>query len=197
MQKVIISIVFHSDYGHTEQVAKRLYEELQSDQAEVHLIPVCDAESALDQLHQSDTIIFGSPTHFGGVSAAFKKFMEQTGSFWYKQLWKDKLAAGFTNSSTLSGDKLNTLISISLFAAQHSMHWINLGIMPRFINDEQTDGQNRISAYIGLMTQSDNSIKEVSPIHSGDLVTIQLFAHRILQVTIQLKYKQTLKNKNV
>ena len=45
-------------------------------------------------------------------------------------LWKDKLAAGFTNSGSRSGDKLATLIQIALFAAQHGMHWINLDLPP-------------------------------------------------------------------
>ena len=44
--------------------------------------------------------------------------------------WKDKIAAGFTNSGSRSGDKLATLIQLALFAARHGMHWINLGLPP-------------------------------------------------------------------
>lgn len=56
--------------------------------------------------------------------------MEATSKFWYTQTWKNKLAAGFTNSSSLNGDKLNTLQQLSIFSAQHSMLWISLGILP-------------------------------------------------------------------
>jgi multimeric flavodoxin WrbA len=113
--------------------------------------------------------------------------MEATGCFWYRQLWKDKLAAAFTISSSAGGDKLNTLSSIFLFAAQHSMHWISLGVLPRYLNDEQTDGQNRQASYIGLMAQCDNSHTTVSPLHPGDQLTAELFAHRLLAVTTQFK----------
>lgn len=186
MQQVIISIVYHSGQGHTKQIAEILAENLQSDLSRVHLIKVEDAKEQFDLLNQSDTIVFGCPTYFGNVSAGFKQFMELTGGFWYNQVWKDKLAAGFTVSSTRSGDKLNTLISLSLFAAQHSMLWISQGIMPRFCNNEQTEGQNRLGSYLGLMVQSDNG-KELQPPNPGDILTTELFAKRILDTTLTFK----------
>ena len=186
MQQVIISIVYHSGQGHTKQIAEILEENMQSELSLVHLIDVEDAKNKFDILNQSDTIVFGCPTYFGNVSAGFKQFMELTGGFWYNQVWKDKLAAGFTVSSTRSGDKLNTLISLSLFAAQHSMFWISQGIMPRFCNDEQTEGQNRLGSYLRLMVQSDNG-KELLPPQSGDILTTELFAKRILDVTVNFK----------
>ena len=186
MQQVIISIVYHSGQGHTKQIAEILEENMQSELSLVHLIDVEDAKNKFDILNRSDTIVFGCPTYFGNVSAGFKQFMELTGGFWYNQVWKDKLAAGFTVSSTRSGDKLNTLISLSLFAAQHSMFWISQGIMPRFCNDEQTEGQNRLGSYLGLMVQSDNG-KELLPPQSGDILTTELFAKRILDVTVNFK----------
>ena len=186
MQQVIISIVYHSGQGHTKQIAEILEENMQSELSLVHLIDVEAAKNKFDILNQSDTIVFGCPTYFGNVSAGFKQFMELTGGFWYNQVWKDKLAAGFTVSSTRSGDKLNTLISLSLFAAQHSMFWISQGIMPRFCNDEQTEGQNRLGSYLGLMVQSDNG-KELLLPQSGDILTTELFAKRILDVTVNFK----------
>jgi multimeric flavodoxin WrbA len=186
MEKGIISIVYHSQEGHTRQVAKILAQQLETEATEVNLIHVDEALEKMELLHESDTIIFGCPTYFGNVSGAFKQFMESTGKFWYKQRWKDKLAAAFTLSSTSNGDKLNTLTSLALFAAQHSMLWISQGILPRFINDEQTEGQNRMASYLGLMVQCSNG-KEVRPPHSGDLLTIELFAQRIVDIT--LKYK--------
>ncbi|MBI3239672.1 MAG: flavodoxin family protein, partial [Flavobacteriia bacterium] len=105
------------------------------------------------------------------------------GKFWYKQLWKDKLAAGFTNSSTLNGDKLNTLQQLSIFAAQHSMIWISTGILPTFENDRQTASPNALASYLGLMTLSDNAIETVNP--PSDLETAYLFGQRIARITKQ------------
>jgi multimeric flavodoxin WrbA len=179
--------VYHSSKGHTAQLAKMLAEHMKSDYTTVHLLTVEEAQSNFVLLHNSDTIVFGCPTYFGSVSAAFKQFMETTGGFWYKQTWKNKLAAAFTISSTTNGDKLNTLQSIMLFACQHSMNWISLGVLPRFLNDEQTDGQNRMASYIGLMAQCDNSQSGVNPLHPGDHLTAELFAFRIVEATLQYK----------
>jgi len=44
-----------------------------------------------------------------------------------EQRWKDKLAAGFTNSAGMSGDKLLALQQLAVFAAQHGVIWITLG----------------------------------------------------------------------
>jgi multimeric flavodoxin WrbA len=145
----------------------------------MHIISVDEAEGKFDLLGQSDTIVFGCPSYFGNISSGFKQFMELPSNFWYNQPWKDKLAAGFTVSSTRGGDKLYTLISLALFAAQHSMNWISQGVTPRYCNNEQTEGQNRMGSYLGLMIQSDNA-RELSPPHPGGILTTELFAKRIL-----------------
>ena len=42
----------------------------------------------------------------GAPSAAFKAFAEGTAKAWADNLrWKDKIAAGFTNSQNIHGDK--------------------------------------------------------------------------------------------
>jgi len=38
-----------------------------------------------------------------------------------EQRWKDKVAAGFTNSASQSGDKLSTLFQLNVFAMQMGM----------------------------------------------------------------------------
>ena len=63
--------------------------------------------------------------------------MDKTSQFWANQPWKDKLAAAFTNSGSQHGDKLNTLVSILVFAAQHGMNWINLGLLPDNLIERQ------------------------------------------------------------
>ncbi len=53
----------------------------------------------------------------GSASAQFKAFMDASSKVWYTRDWKDKIAAGFTTSASQSGDKLNTLIQLAVFAA--------------------------------------------------------------------------------
>jgi len=187
MQKARIAIVYHSGAGHAKAVAEHMALSMDEEHVRVVLASVED-DNIIDELHAADTIVFGCPTYFGNVSAGFKAFMEHTGQFWYRQPWRDKLAAGFTCSSTVNGDKLNTLMSLALFAAQHGMIWISQGILPRYMNDQQTDGQNRMGSFLGLMTQCDNSRVQVDPLNPGDSLTIELFARRILDLTISLRH---------
>ena len=189
MEKATISIVYHSTLGHTKTVAELLKESMSEEQLIVQLLTINEAMEQPELLHRSGTIVFGCTTSFGNVSGPFKMFMDWTYSFWYKQLWKDKLAAGFTVCSTVNGDKLNTLVALSLFAAQHSMIWISQGIMPRFISDEQTDGQNRMASYLGLMTQSKH-LNEPGMIHPGDALTTELFARRITGITKKFNHQR-------
>ncbi|UKJ08320.1 flavodoxin family protein [Solitalea lacus] len=182
-----VIIVYHSGYGHTKIVAEYIQKGGLSILPDVELLSTIEAQNNFDLLHKADTLVFGSPTYMGTVSAEFKKFMEATSKFWYAQQWKNKFAAGFTNSSTLNGDKLNTLQQLSIFAAQHSMLWISAGILPRFENDIQLDEPNGLASYLGLMTLSDNAIKEVN--QPKGLVTAELFGKRIAEITQQ--YKQS------
>lgn len=38
---------------------------------------------------------------------------------------ENKITASFTNSHSLSGDKLNYLMQLVVFAAQHGMIWVD------------------------------------------------------------------------
>lgn len=181
--KTKIAIVYHSGYGHTKMVAEHIAIGAAQAYTEVSLLNVEEAAQQHQILLTADAIVWGSPTYFGNVSAEFKKFMESTSSIWGKQLFKDKLAAGFTNSSTTNGDKLHTLISLALFAAQHGMLWVPLGILPEYdSNGHQTTQPNGMASYLGLMTLSSASHDFQAP---QDLYTATLFGQRIAHITHQ------------
>ena len=115
--------------------------------------------------------------------------MEATGNIWAHQGWKNKLAAGFTNSSSTNGDKLNTLVNLSLFAAQHSMLWIPLGLLPKYDqHGKQLPEHNGMASYLGLMTMSDNAHHQFN--EPADLMTAELFGERIAEITQQIKSRE-------
>lgn len=116
------------------------------------LIDVCSEFSDWGKLDSADVIIFGSPTYFGGVTAHFKTFLDKTGPIWAEQRWSGKIAGAFTVSDWPSGDKLQTLIQISLFAAQHGMHWATPGSIPP--KPGVPDGCNRLGGWLGVMAQA-------------------------------------------
>ncbi|WP_448090605.1 flavodoxin family protein [Pseudomonas azerbaijanoccidentalis] len=154
MSKVVV--VYHSGYGHTRVMAEAVAQGVQRHPGSTcRLIAVEDVDQHWDCLHHADAIIFGAPTYMGSASAAFKGFMEATASFYLAQPWRDKLAAGFTNSGCLCGDKLNTLLQMAVFAAQHSMIWVGLDLLPARSAVGAFDGQlNRLGSSLGAMAQS-------------------------------------------
>ncbi len=153
-----VAVVFHSGYGHTAEQAKAVAEgAARVPGTEVDLIRIENAAQdfgpVLEQLESADAIIFGAPTYMGSVSGPFKAFMDSTSKVWGK--WNDKLAAGFTNSASQSGDKLNSLIQLSIFAAQHGMIWTSLGLMPGNNSTKGSiDDMNRLGSFLGAMAQS-------------------------------------------
>ncbi|MFJ2539068.1 MULTISPECIES: flavodoxin family protein [unclassified Pseudomonas] len=151
-----VVVVYHSGYGHTrvmaEAVARGVERHLGST---CRLIAVEEVDAHWDELHYADAIIFGAPTYMGSASAGFKQFMEASAAFYLAKPWRDKIAAGFTNSGSLCGDKLNTLLQMAVFAAQHSMIWVGLDLLPARSAAGCFDGQlNRLGSSLGAMSQS-------------------------------------------
>lgn len=176
-----ISIVYESNYGHTAKVAEAAATGARSVKGtEVALVRIGDDGAAdLDALTASDAIIFGSPTYNGAPGWRMKRFFESTTTpIWTKLAWRDKLAAGFTNSGALSGDKLGTLVSMALFAGQNGMTWVNLDMLPA---SGDAGELNRLGSWLGVMTQSDDASPELTP-PPGDLKTAEHLGRRVAEM---------------
>ncbi len=176
-----IAIVFHSGYGHTARQAAAVLEGVQSVAGAQGALYPADAlnETQWAELAAADALIFGAPTYMGSVSAPFKAFMDASSKVWFSQGWKDKLAAGFTNSASQSGDKLNSLIQLSVFAAQHGMLWVSLGLMPGNNSSKgSVEDLNRIGSYLGAMAQS-NADQGAEAMQASDLATARHLGERV------------------
>ncbi|MBI3446823.1 MAG: flavodoxin family protein [Magnetospirillum sp.] len=177
-----IAIVYHSGYGHTKVLAEAVAAgAAQETGAVIHLIAVEEAEAKVDLLNAADAIIFGSPTYMGAVSAKFKEFMEWSSKSWYGRLWQDKIAAGFTNSASQSGDKLNVLIQLSVFAAQHGMIWVGLDLLPGNNNSKgSVEDLNRLGSFLGAMAQS-NADQGPEGVTDADKKTAEHLGKRVAE----------------
>ena len=156
---VKVAVVYHSGYGHTKVVAEHVAKGARDAGADVALLNAEELanpdQGPWEKLDEAHAIIFGAPTYMGSASAPMKAFMDASSKRWFTQAWKDKLAAGFTNSASYSGDKLATLSQFTILAAQHAMVWVSLGLMPgNNTSKGSSDDLNRIGSYIGLMTQA-------------------------------------------
>lgn len=188
MKNSTVAVVYHSGYGHTARQAEAVQRGAASvDGIDALLVAVGAGDIAWEALAGADAIVFGAPTYMGGPSAQFKVFQDATSSKVFPTfLWKDKLAAGFTNSASRSGDKLATLQQLAIFAAQHGMHWINLGLPPA--NNSSTGSEqdlNRLGFFMGAGAQSnaDQGADVAPPL--ADLLTAEHLGRRVAQVALQ------------
>jgi multimeric flavodoxin WrbA len=183
-----IAIVYHSGFGHTAVVAEHVAKGAAAVSGTTVRLFKAEELSSPDsgpwaELEAADAIIFGTPTYMGSASAGMKQFMDASSKVWYARGWKDKIAAGFTNSASQSGDKLSTLEQLAVFAAQHGMIWAGNSILPGNNSSKGSpDDDNRLGAFLGLMTQSNaDEPAELAPPKS-DRRTAELFGRRIAEV---------------
>ncbi|MBO1335914.1 flavodoxin family protein [Streptomyces sp. VRA16 Mangrove soil] len=178
----VVSIAYHSGYGHTAVIAEAVRAGAVQAGAEARLIDVDGiSEEEWAQLDASDAIVFGSPTYMGTASGAFHVFAEASSKRWFGHAWRDKLAAGFTNSASKSGDKLHTLQFFQTLAAQHGMTWVNLGLHPGWNASTASENDlNRLGFFSGAAAQSNND-QGPEGVHKADIATAEHLGRRVAE----------------
>ncbi|MFF4958568.1 flavodoxin family protein [Streptomyces sp. NPDC001222] len=182
MTTAVVAIAYHSGHGHTAVLAEAVREGAAEAGAQVHLIKVDEiTDEQWATLDGSDAIVFGSPTYMGTATAAFHGFAEASSKRWFTQEWKDKLAAGFTNSGSKSGDKLHTLQFFQILAAQHGMNWISLGLHPGWNSSTGSEHDlNRLGVFLGAAAQT-NVDEGPEAVHKADVETARHLGRRVAE----------------
>ena len=187
-----IAIIYSSTTGSTETLACNIklgiemYSKEEGSGIEAEAYNVLSFKTYDDItkiLNNCDAMIFGSQVHLGGLSKEFVSFIEHTGLIWKNSLWRSKLAAGFTNSASMYGDKGGALSQLMTFAAQHGMIWISLGIKDSTQSSNSVGsatGINRVGSSIGLMAQSGHTGPS-----EGDISTAIQFGKRISEIVVK------------
>lgn len=188
-----IAIIYHSLYGHTKIQAEAVFRGAKSvPSISAKLYTTEEATEHLDELDSADAIILGCPTYMGSMSAGMKTFIEAAASKWSTLAWKNKISGAFTNSSSFSGDKFNTLVGLVVNAMQHGMIFVGLGMMPSANKPEEMkrgdgpgpDAHNRVGSFIGPMAASFQVDPPGTPAQ-GDLETAEIYGRRVAQITLQ------------
>ncbi len=198
-----VVILYYTRLHHTEKLAHIIASGVIHEGLQVKLLDIKQAYNNMEELNESSAIIFGCPTYFGSVPATFKEFMDKTTSIWTKQIWRNKIAAAFTHSSSLSGDKLSTILQLAVFAAQHGMIWAGLDLLPSYIPTESESNlyalsefsdnkspiiMNKLGGWMGFISQSEST--EGSSLFNGDLATAKYFGIRIAKVVKEFQNKE-------
>jgi NAD(P)H dehydrogenase (quinone) len=194
MGRITVSVVYQSGAGRTRRMAEALARGSESvSDVRVHLLEIAGADvrqgrwsndAILSTLDSSDAIAFGCTTYMGSVSAIFKAFLEKAFEKWLVQAWKDKFGCAFTNSASQNGDKLSTLIQLSVFGAQMGMFWVGVGDGPgNNWSGGSVNDNNRLGSWLGAMGQSNGDEPVDATPSLGDLLTAERLGRRLANVT--------------
>lgn len=187
---VTLSIVYFSGYGHTKKQAEAVQAGAATADIKVNMIAIDKEgnieESAWSILESSQAIILGCPTYMGGPPWQFKKFADNSSKPWSRQAWKDKIAAGFTNSGNMNGDKFNTVTYLNVLAMQHGMIWVGTGLKGAGEKASTRDDINWLAGYGGLLAQSPSDASPEEAPCKGDLKTAKLFVRRVADCTLKM-----------
>lgn len=185
-----VAIVYFSGYGHTARQA----EAVKQGAASVAGVTATDfrinengdlPEGAWESLAQQDAIIFGSPTYMGGPAWQFKKFADASSKPWFTQAWKDKIAAGFTNSASTNGDKFSTISYFFTLSQQHGQIWIGTGLMPSNTKANGPDDVNWTAGFAGALAISPSDASADEAPRKGDLETARLLGKRVAEFAVK------------
>ena len=184
-------ILSHSGYGHTQRLAEAVLagasgvtgvktEQIRIDQDGA--VP----DAAWERLRAADGIIFGCPTYMGGPSWQFKKVADASSKQWMTDQWKDKIAAGFTNSGAINGDKSSSVQYLMTLAMQHGMLWVGTGLKASNTLAATRNDINYLGGFSGLLGQSPaDGSPDQGPL-PGDLETGKLFGKRVAETILRL-----------
>lgn len=179
---VKVIVVYHSGYGHTLKLAEAAARGAMAlEGAIVDTVAVENVSQHWDLLDSADAIIMGAPTYMGSLSAQFKTFMDASSQVQYaEKRWEGKIAAGFTIGGSRAGDKQNSLIQMMTFAAQHHMHWVNLGLgYGNNRSNTNDDILNRDSYSLGMAGQANiDQSGDLAPPQS-DIRTAEFLGRRV------------------
>ena len=137
---------------------------------------------ALEELDLADAIIYGSPTYMGGPAWQFKKFADSSAKAFFARKWEDKLAAGFTNSASINGDKYSTIQYFWTLSQQHGQLWIGTGLLPANMKANVPADVNWTAGFAGALAVSPSDASPDEAPQSGDLETAKLLGRRVAEL---------------
>ena len=186
-----VAIIYYSGYGHTAKLAEAIHAGAASAAGTSATLYRIDAngdlpEAAWEEISRADAVIYGSPTYMGGPAWQFKKFADASSKPWFTQAWKNKVAAGFTNSASTNGDKFSTMTYFWTLSQQHGQFWVGTGLMPSNKKEHTHADINWTAGSGGTLAISPSDASPEEAPRSGDLETAKLHGKRVAEVAAKL-----------
>ena len=177
-----VLVLYHSTYGHIEQMAYAVAEGVRQagSEADVKRVPELVPEEVavasgykmnqqapiahVNELANYDAIIVGAGTRYGRVASQMANFWDQTGGLWVNGSLVGKVGAAFTSTATQHGGQETTLFSILTTLMHHGMVLVGLpyAFQGQMTLDEITGGSpygaTTITGGTGARPPSENEL---------------------------------------
>ena len=187
-----VAIVYYSGYGHTVKLAEAIHAGAASAAGTTATLYRIDANGELppeswEAIAKADAVIYGSPTYMGGPAWQFKRFADASSKPWFTQAWKDKVAAGFTNSASTNGDKFSTIEYFWTLSQQHGQIWVGTGLLASNKKEHGPSDINWTAGYAGSLSISPSDASPEEAPRQGDLDTAKVHGKRVAEIAARLK----------
>ncbi len=124
-----VLIVYHSDYGNTEKMAKAIVSGIRATNLDT-TVQLQKADKTLpDDLLAADVILFGTPVHMGSMAWPMKKLIDACAKLWMENLLAGKVGGAFATSGgfgSAGGGVELTLASLHSNFLEHGMVVVGL-----------------------------------------------------------------------
>lgn len=128
MSKILV--LYHSTYGHIEQMAQAVADGARETGASVDIKRVPDTVpeelarksgykldqaapiARVEELEHYDAIIIGVGTRYGRMASQMGAFLDQTGGLWARGALNGKVGSAFSSTATQHGGQETTLMAI-------------------------------------------------------------------------------------
>jgi len=98
-----VLIVYHSDYGNTEKMAKAIEAGMRSSASDTHIELKQAVDASPNDLLGADIIVFGTPVHMGSMAWQMKKLIDEAASLWMENALQGKLGGVFVSGGGFGG----------------------------------------------------------------------------------------------
>ena len=159
-----VQIIFYSMYGHVYRLAEAVAQgakEVAGVEASIFQVPELVPDNILEQsgakkaraafahipvarveqLSDTDVIIFGTPTRFGNMCSQMRNFLDQCGEHWMRGTLINKIGSVFASVGTQHGGHETTITSFHLTLFHLGMIVVGTPYSePRLMNMEEITG---------------------------------------------------------
>ncbi|MFA4985214.1 MAG: NAD(P)H-dependent oxidoreductase [Candidatus Brocadiia bacterium] len=176
MESCLVLVIFDSDKGGTRLLAN----ELAAGASEVNRIRVdvkSTSEVTLKEIVAADAYAFGTPNHFGTMSAPMKVFFRRLRPLWQQGTLRGRPACVFTASGKNHGGAETALLTTMLPLFAHGMLMVGLPPFPRKSSSE--------GSFLGAISYIDHSVS--SEPDEGARTSARLLGERLARTVLALK----------